>query len=214
MLLMAACTGSQRTAVATGHAAPRHIVVFGDSLALGSGASDPADAFAFRLFRRISASAPGSAISSHAVGGARIADAVRWQLPLAEHELASDVWIIVGGNDVTHGTSAAAFGRDEFRLVRGVRQRWPQARIVVFGVPDVARSPIFTGDVRSSFQRRAAEMNAAAREAARSAGGRFVDLYAFSDHVLDAERDLSSDEFHPNDRGHAAIAAFAYPTVR
>lgn len=210
----AACTSADRPDVVLHRGAARHIIVFGDSLALGSGASDPADSFTFRLFRRISAPDDDSDISSHAVGGARVADVIEGEFPLARHEPATDVWIIVGSNDVTHGTSPGAFGREELKLVHAVRRRWITARIVVFGIPDLARSPLFTGEVRSDYHRRAAKMNAAARDSARSVGGSFVDLYAFSDRVLDIGQDLASDEFHPNDRGQAGIAEFAYRTVR
>ncbi|MGZ3499539.1 MAG: GDSL-type esterase/lipase family protein [Vulcanimicrobiaceae bacterium] len=213
-LLMAACSQVHRPADVRERAAPRHIVVLGDSLALGSGATDPALGFAFRLFRQISGGAPGSDVTSHAIGGARVHDVIAGQVPRARGDAATDVWIVVGSNDVTHGTSITAFTNEETRLVRDVKGRWRRARIVVFGIPDIARSPLFVGRVRTDYRHRAAGMNAGAREAARAAGARFVDLYAFSDRVPDFESDLSNDEFHPNDHGHAAIAAFAYPTVR
>ncbi len=189
------------------------IVVFGDSLALGTGASDAAHGFTFVLFRHVLANDPSAQITSYAVGGAKVADVTADQVPQAKSSSPTDVWICVGGNDVTHGTSEEQFAMNEKTLLRSVRLHWPDARIVVFGVPDVSRSALFAGMTRLVLHRLAAADNDATYAAARDAGADFVDLYKFSERVMDVDRDLSADNFHPNDRGHVAIANFAERTL-
>jgi len=178
-------------------------------LALGTGASDASRGFTFVLFRRIARREPTAQITDYAVGGARLADLESIELPRARAEAPTDVWICAGANDVTRGTSAAKFSADARRLLGSARRRWPRAALVVFGVPDVSRSPLFARYARNGLHRAAQRDNAALQAAARSAGARFVDLFAFSQNVGVTTRYLAADNFHPNDEGHAAIAAYA-----
>ncbi|MDQ2817005.1 MAG: SGNH/GDSL hydrolase family protein [Candidatus Eremiobacteraeota bacterium] len=187
----------------------RSIDVFGDSLALGTGASDASLGFTFLLFRSIEQREPTAQITDYAVGGARLADLESIEIPRARGEAPTDVWICGGANDVTRGTPAAKFPVQARRLLGSVRARWPRAALVVFGVPDVSRSPLFAGYARNGLHRAAQRDNAALQAAARSAGARFVDLFAFSQSVGITGRYLAADNFHPNDQGHAAIAAYA-----
>jgi len=53
----------------------------------------------------------------------------------------------------------------------------------------------------------------AALSAERKRGAKYLDLFKFSERILDADRDLAADSFHPNDRGYQEIADFAQPTV-
>ena len=191
----------------------RHTVVaLGDSLALGIGASDPSRGFMFALYNTLLARDPGAQITNYAVSGARVDDLLHFELPRAERERATDIWICAGGNDVTHATDVSRFSSQYTALLHSVRRRWPNAHIVVFGVPDVSRSPLFTGTSRAKLHERARTDNDEARRAAAGVGAVFVDLFALGKRI-DPARDLSADNFHPNDAGYAAIAQYAQPVV-
>ncbi|MBC5824779.1 MAG: SGNH/GDSL hydrolase family protein [Candidatus Eremiobacteraeota bacterium] len=192
----------------------RSIVVFGDSLALGTGASDASRGFAFVLYGRILARTPSALITSYAIGGARVADLIDEELPQAAGHVATDVWVCVGANDVTHGTPPKRFRQDLQKLLRSIRRHWPQARLVIFGIPDVSRSPLFAGSGRADLSREAGVDNTAMHAVAAEYGGTFIDLFTFSRAAMDARRDLASDNFHPNDRGHRAIAEYAAGALR
>ena len=191
---------------------PHRIVVFGDSLALGYGASDPAKGFLFVLFRRVQQRDANAIITNYAVGGARIEDVVNVELGRAQAEPATDVWLCVGGNDVTHGTPASRFASDYRAALDSVRRRWPRAKIIAFGVPDVSRSPLFVGSTRVGLHALAAADDQAAKSAASKSGAGFVDLFSLGSRIVGA-RDFSADNFHPSDAGYATLAAFAEPTV-
>lgn len=191
----------------------RTVIVFGDSLAAGVGASTPDHAFAAIMFEQLVNGDPSSEFDDLAVSGATVADVLDTQLPDAEARAidATDVWLCVGGNDVFHGTPIDAFSTTEHSLVALLRSSWPHAHIIVFGVPDVTRTPLLPG--AGQFHDMASADNAAAADAARESQADFVDLFSFTDSQNIAGQ-LSSDSLHPDDAGHAAIAAYAGKKLR
>jgi len=192
--------------------AQHRILAFGDSLAMGVGASDPSRGFMFALFRKVLSRDPGAQITNYAVGGARVEDVLHYELVRAHAENATDIWVCIGGNDVTHTTAAARFASQDTALLRALRRRWPAARIVVFGVPDVSRSALFAGQMRGQLRDLSKADNEAARQAAAGVQASFVDLFALGRHVV-ADRDFSADNFHPSDAGYDAIEQAAEPIV-
>ena len=200
-------------AVAAGSSAVR-LTVAGDSLALGIGATDSSRGFAFDLFRRVDRMRPQSEITNLAIGGATAADVLRLEVPRVAATQPAVVLLEAGANDAVRHRAAALFGRDYRRLVLAVRRAAPQARIVLFNVPDVSVSPIFEAPQKPALRRLVAAYNATVASEARRIGAPVVDLYAFSSRARgDTSRYLSADQFHPSDDGHAAIAADAWPVL-
>lgn len=191
----------------------RTVIVFGDSLAAGVGASTPDHAFAALMFAQLTNGDTSGEFDDLAVSGATVADVLGTQMPaaVARGIPATDVWLCVGGNDVFHSTPTDAFSKTEHALVEQMRAAWPQAHIIVFGVPDVTRTPLLPG--LAQLHDMASADNAAAADAARQAQADFVDLFSFTDNRTVAGQ-LSSDSLHPDDAGHAAIAAYAEKKLR
>lgn len=108
---------------------------------------------------------------------------------------------------------ATSFGQEYKRLIAGIKDRAPQARIVALNLPNMAALPY--GNPYSFNERRvlqsiavkfSAQVNATAAE-----GVKVIDLMcntAFYDSGM-----YSSDGFHPNDTGYARIADVVYPVV-
>ena len=190
------------------------IIALGDSLAFGTGASAPRNAFVFQAFLRVLAQHPRSRLDTYAIGGSTAADVLRLQAPRLAHARADIVVICVGGNDVVHRVAATDFARTYAQLVERVRALQPRAAIVCCGVPDVGLSPMFTGTDHDAVTRLSGANDAAIRATARRAGAEFVDLYATTlrQHA-DVNRFLSEDRFHPSDAGHAQLAAALAPAL-
>lgn len=208
-LILAACAHHGRNV-----RAHHLVVVMGDSLTVGVGASQPGRGFVYNLYGRIAGDDPTAQIVNYGVAGARIADVARDQLPRAPATGVTDVWICVGANDVLSGASAEGIATEEDALALSARSRWPDAHLVLFGTLDVARAPIVPAEAKLVVRRRAAAANDAVRVAADHARAEFVDLFKFSDRRLDAAQDVSSDGFHPNDLGYTLLADFAEDAVR
>jgi acyl-CoA thioesterase-1 len=170
--------------------------VLGDSLALGTGASDSSRGFAFDVYRGLSISHPGSEITNYAIGGSTAADVLRLQVGRLRERRADYVLVCVGGNDVARGVDPRSFARSYDALLAAVRRT----------VPNVSVSPLFA-DHASAILELANEDDRAARAAAAAHGAAYVDLFAVTNAMHDPARFLSADRFHPSDDGHAAIAA-------
>jgi lysophospholipase L1-like esterase len=99
-----------------------------------------------------------------------------------------------------------AFGGDFDRLVRGVRQRAPEARIVVLNLPNFALLPYAAGYSAARRQVLQAISAGFSREAndQRGNGAIVVDLMCDA-RTYETSR-FSRDGFHPNDAGYAALA--------
>ncbi|MDB5027425.1 MAG: Lipolytic Esterase [Candidatus Eremiobacteraeota bacterium] len=215
---LAGCAAPRRPAGVT--AAPRtpgppvHIVVLGDSLALGTGASAPQRSFTFRAYLRMRERHPGSRIDDYAIGASTASDVLRLQVPRLAGASADIVVICVGGNDVVRRVDPAEFAATYARIVERVRALQPRAAIVCCGVPDVGSSPLFTGADHDSVMRLSRSDDAAIRRIARRSGAEFADLYGATVRARgDINRFLSDDRFHPSDSGYAVLAEVLAPQL-
>jgi lysophospholipase L1-like esterase len=104
-------------------------------------------------------------------------------------------------------TQARAFGADFDRLVRGVRDRAPDAFIVVLNVPNLAALPYAAPYPAQHKQVLQAISVALSREANRQAGPGVTVMDMMCDGAVYAPANISRDGFHPNDAGYAHMAS-------
>ncbi len=192
---------------------PVAISVLGDSLAFGTGASEPTGGFAFRLYESIERERPGSEITNDAIGGTTVADVLRLEVDRLRGTHPDLIVVCVGGNDVVRRTDPHAFARSYARLVDAIRREVPQAELVLVGVPNVATSPLFADFDARAIALFSREDDAAVRSNAVRTGAGFVDLFALSQAAKSRPGFFSSDQFHPSDDGHERIAERALPIV-
>ena len=141
------------------------------------------------------------------------------------------VTVFAGGNDVNTigaaveaglgGTNPQAyvttqtqnFGRDLRAMVDGIKERAPQARVVVLNLPNLAGLPYASGysiDKRRWLQTIAVGFSAQINSLT-SRGALVIDLMCDSSFYNGAL--YSGDGFHPNDAGYAHLADVVYPVA-
>jgi lysophospholipase L1-like esterase len=141
------------------------------------------------------------------------------------------VTIFAGGNDAnTVGEAVAAgrggadptafitthvtnYGRDYRALVSGVRERAPNARIIVLNLPNMAGLPYaatLTVAQKRILQAIAVGMSAQANSLVQQ-GALVIDTMCDARSYQGAN--YSSDGFHPNDAGYAFMHALIYPAA-
>ncbi len=101
-----------------------------------------------------------------------------------------------------------AFGTDFATLLKGIRDRAPQARIVVANLPNFAGIPMHAGrslEEKQLLQRISVGFSTQAINPLAGQGVAVVDLLC--DGRFTSGSYFSSDGFHPNDAGYAAMAA-------
>ncbi len=185
----------------------------GDSLALGTGASDSSHGFAFLTYLAVARDRPGSEIANYAIGGSTARDVLRLQVARLRERHVDCAIVCAGGNDVVRAIPSAAFAASFRALLNAIRRTVPRAGLVVLGVPDISISPLFA-DHAGEVRWLAAADDRVARAAAQAAGAQFVDLFALTHDRRDPAAFLSADRFHPSDEGHRLIATAVIPVVR
>jgi lysophospholipase L1-like esterase len=201
-------------------AGPRlRMAVLGDSTTAGVGVERAEDSLPYRIAAHIAeAESRPVHVVSYGWAGARVADLARSQLPRALEPLratetesflagADVVAIVIGSNDATHNTPPGRFRADLRRVLDGIRDAAPAARVVLAGIP------AFRGALRGVepliflADQYARLLRPISRSEAERAGAAYADLAAEVPPRIRGRTDvLSRDQFHPSAVGYAAWA--------
>ena len=188
----------------------KNYVALGDSLA--QGISDwgrgPANiGFADVLANLLRTNEPGLRFTNLGVGGARVADVFRSQLPQVAALAPDFVTLAVGANDI-QGTALGLFAQDYQQLLAGLRAN-QCSTIVAATVPNFAHLlPPQFATYREAVQERVRAFNRIIVDTAAAHDAYVVDLQDRPE--VQDPRNVSGDGVHPNARGYRIMArAFA-----
>lgn len=192
---------------------PLTMVILGDSVAAGYGATKPRETpgalLATGVSRRLRRPVRLHRLAVVGATSARLAPQVEAALELRP-DLAV---IIIGGNDVTHRKNQAAAVR---HLVTAVRQlRAAGAQVVVGTCPDLGTVQPIRPPLRWLARRWSRQLAAAQTVAVVEEGAWTVSLADLLGPRFAAEphRLFGHDRFHPSPEGYATAAAALLPTV-
>jgi lysophospholipase L1-like esterase len=201
------------------------MLVLGDSLAVGLGATTAADTIA----GLIAADYPGVSILNRARAGTRTAQ-VRAQLAgVASRGRIAAVWISAGGNDVIANTPLPALRlhlRATLRASRAVT-----STVVVTSAANIGLAPLFFWPLNRVLSLRTRRVRDLFASECASAGAQFVDFFHEADadpFSRDPGRFFGDDGVHPSaesyrfcyaqmlarTRLHAALSGVPCPQVR
>ena len=169
----------------------------GDSTAVGTGASSPANSVAGLLVR----GQAGLRVVNRAADGARYEDFAR-QLA-ASDERFDAVLVLGGGNDVIRGTPQEALRQQVRRVADLARER--SSTVVLMPPGNVGNAPFFFRPVGWWMTRRSQALHAVVREASAATGARYVNLYqprSTDPFAQRADQLHASDGLHPSDAGY------------
>lgn len=155
--------------------------VLGDSMAQGVGATTPQGGWAGRLAPAL----PGWRMVNLSAYGARVADVLDIQLPAALERRPDLVLCLIGSNDLMQPRRQEGIGRRYAALL----DRLPPGTVI--------------GNQPGTFAA-ALQVNGLIDDAVRRRGLVLAELR--DPRTRHWRRKLSSDRFHPNDAGYAAIA--------
>lgn len=194
--------------VAVQQAQPESVVVLGDSLAQGVGATGSENTLAAQIFASRSTSLSGATLWNFGLAGATVADVSSDQLQRLAAVKPVEIYLVIGANDVTKQTDPDAF-TESYRSVLAALTK-TGAKVVVVTIPKLAATPAVPEAQKAAADARTKLLNEkilfAAREYPDSV--RVVDGYGFSERELQPGSNLlSDDQFHPNNEGYAKFAA-------
>ena len=190
---------------------PLRLVVLGDSLAHGTGATRPADTLGARMSRVLERAGHTVQVNVVAVPGAtslQLAGQVHQAVAL-DPDIAL---VVVGANDLARSVPPA---RSAAALASAVRTLHAAgAAVVVAPAPDLSCVPGVPAALRPALhvaceelQRRQAGSAEAAGAVVAPIAGQLADAFASEPELF------SDDRFHPSSAGYARIAAALAPHV-
>ncbi len=186
------------------------LVVLGDSIAYGTGASDPADAIGPRLVRALAEDDVDAVLQVVAVPGAVSAGLAAQLRQVVHVDLAL---VIVGANDLTRlvaPVTAAALLGDTVRALRLLG-----ADVLAVPAPDLSTVPWVPPAFQALVATASGELRRRQTAAVRTAGGVTVPIGEELGARFRAQPALFAlDHFHPSSAGYALIAEALAPVVR
>jgi len=197
----------------------RSLVVFGDSITVGEGASVPERSWANLLAAALNADLRNAAISGTTLQSSLLADGrprpdngfSRYREALLR-EPADAVAILYGYNDARYTAApetfnVGAFTRELRTMIEELLGRYPREGVCLGSPPFIPTigftrgSPGFTGQSRAGFE----EYVSAVKSVAIEAGCVYAPVYERMSRHPDGAL-ASPDITHPNDLGHSVIA--------
>ena len=172
------------------------LLVVGDSTAVGTGASAPAQSVAGRLGQ----AHPKLWVANRAQDGARFAD-VAAQLQ-STPELFDVVLVQVGGNDVIRLSNMDTLRQTVDDVASAARQKAPLVLLMPAG--NVGNSPFFFVPLRGWMTSRSRDLHALVREAATNHGAVYINLFKerAEDLFVQDPSLHARDGLHPSDAGY------------
>lgn len=181
-----------------GNAGPR-ILIVGDSLGVGVGASSPEHSLA----GLIASEYPEVSIDNRSVSGAKISDALAQLAPTENrYDL---VYIHVGANDVIGFTNLAEVQKNAEALFKAAKEKSDSVIIMQSG--SVGFAPIFPQPLDWLYIWRTKRAYVIVQDEAAKAGVVYVDLYrerSEDPFLKDPDMFFADDGLHPTDEGYRA----------
>lgn len=181
-------------------AATQHLLVIGDSTAVGTGAGAPALSVAGRLAGRF----PELRIDNRAADGARTAGVLR-QLRREPAARFDAILIQTGGNDILRLTKLSRLRRTTGELFATARAQ--ANHVVMMSTGDVGEAPAIPWPLDAWYSRRTRAVRALFMELAAANGIEYVDLYdpgADNPFRREPGKYYAPDGLHPSAAGYAA----------
>ncbi|MDU0327001.1 SGNH/GDSL hydrolase family protein [Microbacterium sp. KSW2-21] len=193
---------------------PVELLLLGDSIAAGLGATHRRDTLGARLAKGVARSAgrPVRLRTAAVVGSETSALAAQVASLPAGYRPDAAV-IVVGGNDVTHRIPASRAAEQLERVVRDLGGRG--VPVVVGTCPDLGTLRAIPQPLRALAARSSRQLAAAQAAAVHRVGGRVVALARAVGPVFAERPDemFSEDRFHPSALGYRRTAEALLPAV-
>lgn len=185
-------------------AAEYSFIVFGDSSAVGTGASDPSASTAGRL----GAEYPSARIQNKAINGLKSAELVPI---IQEHdrEQYDLVLIQIGGNDIVRYTKLDTVEESIDAILAEATQLSDNVVLLTSG--NVGTAPFFPAPTRWAFTQRTRSVRSIIMAAAETHEVQYIDLFrekTDDPFAADVDKYYADDYFHPSSDGYADWYSF------
>lgn len=204
-------THTSRNKLSDSMKGPIRYLALGDSTGAGVGARD--GGYVARLFRRIIAHRPGSALTNLCVSGATTSDVLLGQLDRGVRADPQLVTLGIGINDIGHGMALAQFSKNYEEILSRLKSD-TKAAIVVTNIPDISSAPRIPQSLHAEYHQQIVIFNQKLEEiAARHEVTVFDNYSATHEQLAEHPEFFSEDGFHPSDKGYEFWAERMWPII-
>lgn len=181
-------------------------VAIGDSTVEGIGASHSSKSFPSLVFEKIKKDKKEAVFYNFGKGGAKVRDVITYQLPKVIALKPNLVTVSVGGNDLHRKTKLKHFKNDYYYLIKTLRES-TNAEIIISNIPDVSLLPSLSIFIKYFAKFMTIRLNKVINELSDQFKCNLIDLYNGSrENSRRYSNLISSDGFHPSDRGYSLWA--------
>ena len=182
------------------------VVILGDSLAQGVGATTSTNSAAYLIYSYIKASHPKATLYNFGESGADVPQVLANEIPRLNTLHPKQILLIVGTNDIIKQNSPNNF-----------TQAWPEliktlvafnCPTIVTNIPQFSATPAIPANLKEAAETQTKDYNAfISTNLVSYPAIRAFDFYSVSSQQLNNHDNLlSDDKFHPNDAGYALLA--------
>lgn len=182
-------------------------LVLGDSTAAGWGANTLRGTFPFGVAQALAARGFRVHVVNIAVGGARLDDLMRVQLPALQHTKPQIITVSIGANDATHNTDEIEYSKQMQTLLSALQNSGAR-QIIIGNSPNFSRDPALPFFWSKAATRASHRKNAHLEILVKNANSRgnqirIVDLFRDGELVHRRDDDqYAADLFHPSSSGY------------
>jgi lysophospholipase L1-like esterase len=186
--------------------------VLGDSTAAGVGANDESSSLPVQIAQRVSdASSRPVHVTGLGVSGARTADVIQEQSRMLPSSGLDAVVVVIGSNDVTHGTPPWTLARQTQEMIAALEAQ-TDAPIILGGIPRFYGVTALPQPLRAIVDGYGGVLRQ--RQMDNSKGATFVNIAELaSPRFRGVPESMSSDDFHPAAVGYGFWADALAPPV-
>jgi lysophospholipase L1-like esterase len=177
-------------------------LALGDSTAAGWGGKKLSETYVHQVAVALAAQGYRVRVINVAVGGARLQDVLRDQVPFLKSRRPQVVTVSVGANDATHFTSTTEFSQHLHSLIVALQESTAQ-KILFANTPDMYQAPALPLPLAIIANICARRQNAVLKAALQGATIHPVDLYNQGKLIYHVNPGLyAADQFHPSGPGY------------
>lgn len=180
-----------------------NLLAIGESTVAGVGAENHSEALAGQLAKYLSLET-GKSVRWHVVGesGITARETLERLVPLVPDTVMDLVVVGLGGNDTFKVNSPNAFVRDMTKLIESLREKYPQAKILLTNTPMVIDFTALPQPLKTILWRVSRLHHAAIKRAVL----RMENVFYFDEAERGVGADFFSDGIHPSPYGYALWA--------
>jgi len=185
---------------------PLTYLVMGDSTAAGWGAAQLSGSYPYQIAEAVAERGYYVRVINVAIGGARLNDLNREQLPALKRVKPDLITISIGANDTNHFTSESDYLRD-LQILLSALKKSSSRKVLIANTPDMYQAPALTLPLSIATNNRARRLNAILDESLKGTNIKKVELYNEGKLIYRENPSLyAADLFHPSSEGYGVWA--------